>query len=54
MNNKNSYPALRALFILIFLSSLVIGFETKVFNNPSKLSLLKRISTFFSAFFCLN
>ena len=51
MNKANPYPALTALFPLIFLSNLFIVFEVKLFTNPGKLSLAKGIAIFVSSFF---
>ena len=47
INKGNSFPALTALFPLIFLSNLFIALVT----NPAKLFLAKGIATFVSAFF---
>ena len=50
INKVNDFPALTALFSLIFLSSLFIPPEAKLPTDPGKLSLAKGIATFLSAF----
>ena len=54
MNKVNPFPALAALFPLIFLSNLFIAFEFEFLTNPGKLSLAKGIATFVSASFWQN
>ena len=51
MNKVNLLPALKASFLLIFLSNLFIAFEVKLLTNLGKLSLAKRVAIFVSAFF---
>ena len=41
INKINPFPALTALFPIIFLSNLFIAFEAKLLANPGKLSLAK-------------
>ena len=51
--NKATFlsPALAAPFLLIFLSNLFIAFDVKLLTNLGKLSSVKGIATFVSAFF---
>ena len=51
--NKPTFlgPALAAPFLLIFLSNLFIAFDVKLLTNLGKLSSVKGIATFVSAFF---
>ena len=51
INRVNPFPALTALFPLIFLSNLFLAFEAKLLANPGKLSLAKGTATFVRAFF---
>ena len=51
MNKVNPFPALRGPFPLIFLLILFVPFESKLLNNPGKLSLTKGIAIFVSVFF---
>ena len=46
INKVNPFPALTALFPLIFLSDLFIEFEVKLLTNPCKLSLAKGVPMF--------
>ena len=50
INKVNAFPGLTAPFPLIFLSNLFIGREFKLLANPDKLSLVKGIAVFVSAF----
>ena len=50
-NKANPFPALTALFPLIFLSNLFIAFEVKWTTNPGKSSLAEGRAIFVSAFF---
>ena len=49
VNEVNHFPALTALFPLVFLSNLFIAFEVKLLTNPGKLSLVKGIAMLVSA-----
>ena len=51
MNKVNYFPVLYAPFPLIFLSSLFIVFEVKWLTYPGRLSLIREIAMFVSAFF---
>ena len=51
INEVNYFPVLTAPFPLIFLSNLFIVLEVKLLANPDKLSLVKGIAMFVSAFF---
>ena len=51
INKLNSFFALTAPFPLTFISNLFIPFEVKLFTNPSKLSLAKKIARSVSDFF---
>ena len=46
INKVIPFPALGALFQLIFLSNLFIAFEAKLLTGPGELSLAKEIATF--------
>ena len=46
INKVIPFPALGALFRLIFLSNLFIAFEAKLLTGPGELSLAKEIATF--------
>ena len=50
MNKVNIFPVLTAPFPLIFLSNLFIAFAVTLLTNAGKLSLVKGIATFISAF----
>ena len=50
INKVNPFPALTAPFPLIFLSRLFVASEVKLFTNPGKLSLTKRIAILVSNF----
>ena len=50
INKINPFLDLTAPFPLIFLPNLFIAFEAKLLTNPDKLSLVKDIATFVSAF----
>ena len=51
VNKANPFPALTALFSLIFLSNLFIAFEVKLLTTPGILFLVKEIAVFVNAFF---
>ena len=51
INTVNLFPALTVLFPLIFLSNLFIALEIKFVTNRGKLSIVKGIAIFASAFF---
>ena len=51
INKVNPFPALTALFPVIFRPTLFIAFEVKLLTDPCKLSLAKGIAIFVSAFF---
>ena len=51
INKVNHFPALTALFPLLIFGNLFIAFEAKLLTNPGKLSLVKGITIFVSAFF---
>ena len=51
MIKVNPFPTPTAPFLLIFVSNLFITFEVKLLINPGKLSLIKEIAMFVSAFF---
>ena len=51
INKVNLFPALTALFPLIFLPDLFIALEVKLLTNPGKLSFGRGIATFAGAFF---
>ena len=44
INKVNPFPNLTAPFLLIFISNLVMAFETKLFTNQGKLFLTKGIA----------
>ena len=46
VNKVIPFPALGALFPLIFLSNLFIAFEVKLLTEPGELSRAKEIATF--------
>ena len=51
INKVNPFPALKAPFLLIFLSNLFLVFEFKLFTNPGKWSLAKEIAIFVNPFY---
>ena len=51
INKVNPFPALTALFLLIFVSNLFTAFKAKLVTSPNNLSLAKQIATFVSSFF---
>ena len=51
INKAKFFPAVTAPFPLIFLSNLFIVFEVKWLTYPGRLSLIKGIVMFVSAFF---
>ena len=51
MIKVNPFPTPTAPFLLIFVSNLSTTFEVKFLINPGKLSLIKEIAMFVSAFF---
>ena len=50
-NKLKHFPALAALFPVIFLSNIIIAFEVRLLTNAGKLSLVKGIAMFVSTFF---
>ena len=54
ISKVDPFPALTARFPLVFISDLLIAFEVNLSTNPGKISLVKVIATFVSAFLSKN